>query len=331
MKWLSDKTIDRLREAAETPDLTGTPYRIIHKIARGGMGAVFLAEDSRLDRRVAIKITDAPDPSGELARRLAREARIIARLEHPGIVPVHDAGALNDGRVFYVMKHVEGDRLDEHVKKISSLSDRLRIFQKVCEAVSFAHARGVLHRDLKPENIMVGQFGEALVMDWGVAKILSDFEEQNENDSSDHERKAGDTAHGTVVGTRGYMAAEQAAGANDDLDERADVYALGAVLYFLLTDRAPSDARPRQLKPDIPRAIEAVCLKAMSASRDERYPGAREMLADVTRFLDGLPVMAYRESALERASRWAARNRFLLVLILAYLLMRIILLLVLGR
>ncbi|MEW6208583.1 MAG: serine/threonine-protein kinase, partial [Acidobacteriota bacterium] len=181
MKWLSDKTLDRLREAAETPDLTGTPYRIIGKIARGGMGAVFLAEDSKLDRRVAIKIT--ADPSGELARRLAAEARIIARLEHPGIVPVHDAGTLDDGRVFYVMKHVEGDRLDEHVKKIDSLSDRLRIFQKVCEAVSFAHARGVLHRDLKPENIMVGQFGEALVMEWGVAKILRDPEERDESDS----------------------------------------------------------------------------------------------------------------------------------------------------
>ncbi len=329
MKWLSDKTVDRLREAAETPDLTGTPYRIIRKIARGGMGAVFLAEDSRLDRRVAIKITDAPDPSGELALRLKREARIIARLEHPGIVPVHDAGALDDGRVFYVMKHVEGDRLDDHAKKIASLSDRLRIFQKVCEAVSFAHARGVIHRDLKPANIMVGQFGEALVMDWGVAKILSD-EERSERDSTDHDDRAGDTAHGAVVGTRGYMAAEQAAGATD-LDERADVYSLGAVLYFLLTDRAPSDARPRGVKPDLPRAIEAVCLKAMSRSRDERYPGAREMLMDVTRFLDGQTVTAYRESVFERARRWAARNRFLLILILAYLFMRILVFFAFGR
>jgi serine/threonine protein kinase len=328
MKRLSDKAIDRLREAVETPDLAGTPYRIIGKIARGGMGEVFVAQDSRLDRKVAIKITDSPDPSGELARRLTVEARIIARLEHPGIVPVHDAGALEDGRVFYVMKHVEGDRLDEHVKKIDSLSDRLRIFQKVCEAVSFAHARGVLHRDLKPENIMVGRFGEALVMDWGVAKILRDPEERTENDSTPLDSAT--TSHGAVVGTRGYMSQEQAEGASD-IDERADVYSLGAVLYFLLTDRAPSDARPRRIKPDLPRAIEAVCLKAMSASRDERYAGAHEMLTDVTRFLDGQRVTAYRESAFEQASRWAARNRFLLILALAYLLMRIVLLMAFGR
>ncbi|HEY7547395.1 MAG TPA: serine/threonine-protein kinase, partial [Blastocatellia bacterium] len=313
MKWLSDKAVDRLREAVETPDLTGTPYRIIRRIARGGMGAVFLAEDARLDRKVAIKIIDAPDPSGELSRRLRSEARIIARLEHPGIVPVHDAGVLEDGRVFYVMKHVEGDQLDEHVTKIKALSDRLRIFQKVCEAVSFAHARGVLHRDLKPENIMVGQFGEALVMDWGVAKILRGPEQKTETNSPNHSEKSAHTAHGTIVGTRGYMAVEQAEGAHD-LDERADVYSLGAVLYFLLTDRAPTHTRPRELNRDLPRAIEAICLKAMAAGRDERYASAQEMLTDVTRFLDGLPVAAYRENVFERAWRWVARNRFLLIL-----------------
>ncbi|MEW6209597.1 MAG: protein kinase, partial [Acidobacteriota bacterium] len=193
---------------------------------------------------------------------------------------------------------------------------------------SFAHARGVLHRDLKPENIMVGQFGEALVMDWGVAKILRDPEERDESDSPGFD--SANTAHGTVVGTRGYMAGEQAAGAND-LDERVDVYSLGGVLYFLLTDCAPSDARPRELKPDIPRAIEAVCLKAMAANRDARYLSAQSMLEDVTRFLDGQRVTAYRESLFERANRWAARNRFLLILVLAYLLMRIILLLIAGR
>src|SRR5216683_4909205 len=172
MRFLSDSALERLREGADVPDLAGTRYRLLDRIARGGMGVVYTAEDERLQRRVALKVLDLPGSEGELASRLLREARVLARLEHPGIVPVHDVGTLADGRVFYTMKFVEGHRLDKHIESVASTPDRLRIFLRICDAVAFAHARGVLHRDLKPANIMVGPFGEVLVMDWGLAKIL---------------------------------------------------------------------------------------------------------------------------------------------------------------
>ncbi len=172
MSWLSDKTVAHLRDAASEPDLSGTAYRFVAALGRGGMGAVFLVEDTRLGRRVAMKVLDLADRAGELEARLLREARVLAQIEHPGIVPVHDVGALADGRVFYTMKYVEGKRLDEWAARAGALAERLRLFEKICEPVAFAHSRGVLHRDLKPANVMVGLFGEVLVMDWGVAKIL---------------------------------------------------------------------------------------------------------------------------------------------------------------
>src|SRR5215813_7864252 len=174
MKFLSDRALSRLRDGAELPDLAGTRYRLLGRIARGGMGVVYAAEDETLERRVALKVLEVPGSEGELANRLVREARVLALLEHPGIVPVHDVGTLADGRVFYTMKFVEGQRLDQHIARVDSIPDPLRLFLRICDAVGFAHARGVLHRDLKPSNIMVGPFGEVLVMDWGLAKILSE-------------------------------------------------------------------------------------------------------------------------------------------------------------
>ena len=172
MKFLSDSALERLREGAEIPDLSGTHYRLLERVARGGMGVVYAAEDEKLQRRVALKVLDVAVTEGDLANRLIREARVLAKLEHPGIVPVHDVGTLADGRVFYTMKFVEGQRLDQYIATVDSVPDRLRLFLRICDAVGFAHARGVLHRDLKPANIMVGPFGEVLVMDWGLAKIL---------------------------------------------------------------------------------------------------------------------------------------------------------------
>src|ERR1700730_18563783 len=174
MKFLSDKALDRLRDAADLPNLAGTRYSLIERVARGGMGVVYAAQDEKLGRRGALKVLDTPDRGAEMARRLIREAQVLARLEHPGIVPVHDVGTLEDGRVFYTMKFVEGQRLDKYVPSVESGSDRLRMFLRICDAVAFAHARGVLHRDLKPANVMVGPFGEVLVLDWGLAKILAD-------------------------------------------------------------------------------------------------------------------------------------------------------------
>jgi serine/threonine protein kinase len=172
MSGISDAALRHLREMADLPDLDGTPYEILETLGRGGMGTVYLALDHRLGREVALKTVQLPAGSGDEIERLLREARVLARLEHPGIVPVHDAGLLPDGRAFYAMKRVRGLRLDEHARAVS-LPDRLRAFERVCETVAFAHAHGVIHRDLKPENVMVGPFGEVLVLDWGVAKVAA--------------------------------------------------------------------------------------------------------------------------------------------------------------
>ncbi len=299
MRWLPDGALDHLREVASEPDLAGTPYEIVGTIGQGGMGTVYLARDRDLDREVALKVVQLHQEDTE---RMLREARILARLEHPGIVPVHDVGVLPDGRAWYVMKRVRGSRLDEHARSLS-LPDRLRAFERICEAVAFAHAHGVIHRDLKPENIMVGPFGEVLVMDWGVAKLRGEGEVQ-----------------GTIMGTPGYMAPEQERGEVERIDERADVYALGAILSFLLEG-----------EDRIPRPLQAIRSRAMAAEPEERYPGVRELSSDLGRYLDGLSVAAYRESLLEQAARLFRRYRAPILIVLAYLLMRALLILILGR
>ncbi len=348
MNWVSDAVLARLRGAASLPDLTGTKYRVVEEVARGGMGAVYLAEDTTLGRRVALKTLDLPDPTGELAARMLREAHVVAQLEHPGIVPVHDVGRLTDGRAFYTMKFVRGDRLDQHLEKTPSLAGRLRIFQKICDAVAFAHAHGVLHRDLKPENIMVGPFGEVLVMDWGVAKVLSDTGERGKvmSDSSQRNvpatgeapREDGSasehavvspapTAHGAVLGTPGYMAPEQARGEVENLDARADVFALGAILRFLLTGQAPRGTAVKARRGGaMSPALAAVCVKAMSHDPAGRYSSAQELSAEVARYLDGQPVEAYPENIFRKAERLYERHRVAVLLVAAYLLMRVLLL-----
>jgi serine/threonine protein kinase len=342
MKSLSDKAIERLRAGADEPDLAGTRYRLLERIARGGMGVVYAAEDEKLERRVALKVLDVPGTDGDLANRLMREARVLARLEHPGIVPVHDVGTLADGRVSYTMKFVEGQRLDKFIEAVESVQDRLRLFLRICEAVAFAHARGVLHRDLKPSNIMVGPFGEVLVMDWGLAKIIRDepgsptrasdpeatiLEKPTQpSGANDSTKSSVITGHGTVMGTPGYMSPEQARGDVELLDARSDIFSLGALLRFILTQKTPAGFTPR-----LDRSLEAICAKATAEQRDSRYSAVQDLGQDVSRYLDGLAVGAHRESIFEKVARFYRRYRFFILLILAYLAMRIILLLVLKR
>jgi serine/threonine-protein kinase len=291
VRFLSDDVVARLRDLTQLPDLTGTRYRLIGELGRGGMSVVYEAEDVELQRRVAMKVV-ASELSGDAAERLRTEARTIAQLEHPGIVPLHDVDVLPDGRTFYVMKLVRGERLD-HWARGRAESEVLRVFLRVCEAVAFAHAQNIVHRDLKPANVMVGEFGAVLVMDWGVAL-----------------RVGSDDGTRTIAGTLGYMAPEQARG--DAVDARADVYALGRMLETLIDP--------------MPRRLAAIAARATSNTRDGRYADAAFLREEVLNYLDQQPVAAYRENVIERVSRWAGRYRALVALIVAYLVMRAIIL-----
>ena len=342
MKFLSDNAIERLRDTPDIPSLEGTRYVLLNRVGRGGMGVVYAARDDKLGRRVALKVLDAPERSGDLARRLIREAQVLATLEHPGIVPVHDVGTLQDGRVFYTMKLVEGQRLDKYIKTVPSLPDRLRLFLRICETLAFAHARGVLHRDVNPTNIMVGPFGEVLVLDWGLAKILRPSAPSNgardsegtiahssavsvlpsENDTTECSVVTG---LGTVMGTPGYMSPEQSRGDNHALDERSDIFSLGALLRFLLTEVSPGSP---PLSAPIDKSLEAICVKALQPLPENRYAAVVEFAADVSRYLDGLPVSARKETFLDKAARFYRRHTVAILLIAAYLLMRVVLLLI---
>jgi eukaryotic-like serine/threonine-protein kinase len=270
MTWLSDDVATHLQNVAARPDFSGTRYEIVEEIARGGMGIVYEAIDHELNRRVAIKVV-SPDSRGE--------AQLIAGLEHPGIIPIHDAGTLADGRAFYVMKVVRGTTLRE--KPPRTIAEAVRLCVRICEPVAFAHARGIAHRDLKPSNVMIGEFGEVLVMDWGVG----------------------------VAGTPGYMPPEQQAGPS------ADVYALGTMLKETIAATGES----------IPRRLAAVLAKATAPA--DRYASARDLADDLLRFLDGQPVVAYPENIFDAVLRWLDRNRALIAIVAAYLVMRVIVLL----
>ena len=272
MTWLSDDVATHLRDVAARPDFSGTRYEIVDEIARGGMGIVYQAIDRELNRHVAIKVV----PAGSRG-----EAHLIAGLEHPGIIPIHDAGALADGRAFYVMKLVRGTTFDKTPPR--SIAEAIRLCVRICEPVAFAHARGVSHRDLKPSNVMIGEFGEVLVMDWGVG----------------------------VAGTPGYMPPEQHAG------PAADVFALGTMLKQMIAGTGEA----------IPRRLRAILAKATASESADRYASARDLADDLVRFLDGQPVGAYPENVLDAVMRWLDRNRALIAIVAAYLIMRVIVLL----
>jgi len=320
---LSDKVVANLHADMLAPDLTGTRYDVVRYLARGGMGSVWLVDDRLLHRQVALKVLDSVATADDLAVRLLQEARILAGLEHPGIVPVHDAGTLADGRAFYCMKYVEGETLTQHVVGMS-LPDRLRLLERIAEPVDFAHARGFLHRDLKPDNIMIGAFGEVLVMDWGLAKIgAADPEERNEIPVTRKSSSAAShvTGEGRVLGTPGYMSPEQARG-DVAVDSRSDIFSLGAILQFLARNSEPTNSPPGETS--VPRRLRAIFEKAMAADPKARYQSAREMTADVQHYLNNEPVGAYSESLLERAGRTYTRHSTAVILVAVYLLMRLL-------
>lgn len=311
MTPLSDRAVVRLREGLAVPALPAR-YQPIEVIGRGGMGVVWRARDGELDRDVAVKVLAEHVAAESVATRLRREARILARLEHPGIVAVHDAGVLDDGRPWYVMRLVRGERLDAAGRRFAALGEVLRVMMRLAETVAFAHGRGIVHRDLKPANVMVGPFGEVLVLDWGVAGLAGPIGAAGD----DRQGVAADgvTGHGAVLGTPGYMAPEQAAGLPSD--HRSDVHGLGAILRDLLA------ARPGR----VPAPLASIRDRAMAADPAARYDSALAFRDDLARFQDGLAVTAHRETVPERIARFVTRYRTPILLVAAYLVMRLVVL-----
>jgi tetratricopeptide (TPR) repeat protein/tRNA A-37 threonylcarbamoyl transferase component Bud32 len=342
--------------SAEMPKSAGTRFRILHQHAHGGLGEVFVALDQELHRKVALKqirARHADEP--ESRARFLLEAEITGGLEHPGIVPVYSLGQDADGRPFYAMRFIKGESLREAIARFHRTDagnwqqgDRLLEFRKllsrfidVCNAIAYAHSRGVLHRDLKPNNIMLGKYGETLVVDWGLAKVMG---QSCDPEAGTFDSSPGDSSSytfaGQALGTPAFMSPEQASGRLQELGPAADVYGLGATLYCVLTGSPPFRSQdtaeiqrsvqqrelppPHRLKPQVPRALEAVCLKAMALKPEDRYPGARALADDIEHWLADEPVTACPEPWAVRARRWLRRHRALVMTAAATLVVAVI-------
>jgi serine/threonine-protein kinase len=330
------------------PSALGARFRVLRPHARGGLGEVFVARDTELNRDVALKeIQDRYADDPRYRSRFEYEAEVTGGLEHPGIVPVYGLGHTPDGRPFYAMRFIRGDSLKQAIGRFHQaegqpgrdpghsaleLRELLGRFVDVCDAVAYAHSRGVLHRDLKPGNIMLGRYGETLVVDWGLAKALegSPDESSTTPDAEPRLRPSSGSAleptqAGSAVGTPGYMSPEQVDNRFGPLGTRSDVYCLGATLYHLLTGHAPCEAeqvgaiyqkvlagqvpRPRSLNARLAPALEAICLKALTVQPERRYESAEALKADVERWLADEPVSAYAEPWAARVRRWGRRHQ----------------------
>ena len=326
---------------ATAPD-GGPRFDVVRSHAKGGLGEVFVARDRELNREVALKEIQPRYAHDEGSRtRFFLEAEVTGGLEHPGIVPVYGLGTYEDGRPFYAMRFVRGDTLQKaiesfHAGRSGDASDFATVeFHKlvgrvvdVCYAVEYAHSRGILHRDLKPGNVMLGNHGETLVVDWGLVKTIDrdDADKSEANEQTLHPISGNEsyqTVMGQAVGTPMYMSPEAAAGKLDDLGKASDVYSLGATLYAVLANRPPfasgddivdrvKEGRfppPRLAVPDVPKPLEAVCLKAMKRSPSARYATARGLAEDLERWMADEPVSAYTDTLPTRLRRTVKRHQ----------------------
>jgi tetratricopeptide (TPR) repeat protein len=298
-------------------------YAVEAVLGQGGMGNILSAFDRQLHRKVALKELRVQKP--ELEARFRREALLTARLEHPNIVSMHEAGTWPSGEPFYTMRLVSGRPLDRVIAAAKTLVERLALLPHaiaVADALAYAHQEQIIHRDLKPHNVMVGEFGETVVIDWGLAKDLADAGEEPESASTEP-ALVGATEAGEVMGTPAYMPPEQAEG--NPVDTRADVYAIGAILYHLLAGVPPYDGKtslevviavrerpPIPLgdrQPGVPRDLLAIIARAMARDPAARYPTARSLAEDLRRFQTGQLVAAHRYSPAQLLRRWLARHR----------------------
>ena len=338
----------------------GMRYRILRLHARGGLGEVFAAYDEELHREVALKrVQPGRADDEESCKRFLLEAEVTGRLEHPGIVPVYSLSTDRVGKPFYTMRFVKGESLKEAIGRFHNLGsgskdalkerslalrDLLNRFIAVCNAVAYAHSRGVLHRDLKPSNVLLGPYGETLLVDWGLAKVVG--REEPEVASGEVTLRpsplsgSSETQVGSAIGTPAYMSPEQAEGKLNRLGPSTDVYGLGATLFCLLTGHAPFEGedvaatlekarngqfeRPHELNRSVPPALEAVCLKAMSLKPEDRYGSAQKMAEDLERWMADESVSTYRDPAQVRLGRWARRNRSKVVAAMTLLLASVV-------
>lgn len=325
---------------------TGQRFHVIRPFAQGGLGRVLVAHDEELHREVALKEILPQRAKTQLSRdRFVAEAEITGGLEHPGIVPVYGLGKYQDGRPFYAMRFIRGLSLKDAIDRYHgaggperdpgarSLEFRqlLRRFIDVCNVIGYAHNRRVLHRDLKPSNVMLGSYGETIVVDWGLAKVMDRPEVEVAANGTVAPLSLSSTSDvvatqvGSRIGTPAYMSPEQAAGELERMGTLTDIYGLGATLYHILTGDAPVSGSdpvtvigkamrgefraPRELAPRVPKALEAVCLKAMARDPDDRYPSAAAIANDVEHWLADEPVSVVRDSPGARVGRWTRRNR----------------------